>query len=359
MRGIIVCCIIATVIINLLFIVSGLADNELQYDNVQHVQRQLPGSLTANGTYFELNDSKYPNITLTSSRTIKLTLESIPEMVTIYIEKISEATSTQITIGGFEPQTTYHKYEDDYHNQTVFTTDSNGIYTYTQDLTEKHYVFIIPWSDNISIENGPNVKFIRDDATGGDCTFIGTWDSDTKTCTLTTDFSGTIQIDSDCITLDGNGHTLTGSNTGDGVFVSEKEGFTIKDLEIHNFNSGILCRMGPMDISNENYITGNIISNNHNYGISVTEWHGGNKTTINENIIFNNNNYGIFLALGSRYITVACNDIYNNSGGLATFDVAGYNTITDNMIYENRGSGITLCQSFCENICNNIIIDNF
>lgn len=28
---------------------------------------------------------------------------------------------------------------------------------------------------------------IRDDATGGDCTQIGTWDWATKTCTLTSD----------------------------------------------------------------------------------------------------------------------------------------------------------------------------
>jgi len=358
MRGIVIRCIIATIIINLLFIGSGLAVYDQSYELKQPVNPSS-GYLTVTDTHFKLNNIKYPDLTINSSNPVNLTFKSVSEMVNMRFNLINDATATHITLNGLTPLTTYYKYEDDYHNQTVFTTDSNGIYTYTQDLTEKHYVFIIPCSENMSIENGPNVKFISDDATGGDCTSIGTWDFGTKTCTLTTDFSGTIQIDSDCITLDGNGHTLTGSNTGNGVYIFEKEGFTIKDLEIQNFDDGITCGMGIWDISNEISITGNIISNNNNNGISVTEWPGGNKTTINENIIFNNNNYGIFLSFGSCFITVTSNTIYNNSGGLATFDVAGYNTITDNIIYENRGSGIILCQSSCEYISNNIIIDNF
>ena len=38
---------------------------------------------------------------------------------------------------------------------------------------------------------------ITDDATGGECTTIGTWNSASKTCTLTSDVSETITIDSD------------------------------------------------------------------------------------------------------------------------------------------------------------------
>ena len=48
---------------------------------------------------------------------------------------------------------------------------------------------------------------ISDDATGGDCTTIGTWNSGTKTCTLTgnltVDSKHGIEIHSDGITLDG------------------------------------------------------------------------------------------------------------------------------------------------------------
>src|SRR3972149_6707300 len=56
--------------------------------------------------------------------------------------------------------------------------------------------------------------YIRDDATGGDCYLIGTWDGATKTCTLTTDVlvrdEVGIVIAGNGITLDGGGHSITG-----------------------------------------------------------------------------------------------------------------------------------------------------
>ena len=55
--------------------------------------------------------------------------------------------------------------------------------------------------------------YITDDATGGGCTTIGTWDSASKTCTLTSDVSEQITIDGDGITLDGNSHTITMTTT--------------------------------------------------------------------------------------------------------------------------------------------------
>ena len=92
--------------------------------------------------------------------------ESAPEMVTMRIESASDAVSAQISVGGFAPLTTYHKYEDDYHNHTAFTTDANGKYTYIQDLSKKNLVFIQP---------RPSTRFINTNATGGDCTSIGEW----------------------------------------------------------------------------------------------------------------------------------------------------------------------------------------
>lgn len=179
---------------------------------------QMPGRLEANGTYFELiNNSEYLNITLDSSEPINLTLESAPEMVTMHIESASGAASAMIILGGFLPQTTYHKYQDDYHNHTAFTTDANGKYAYMQDLSHMHLIFIQP---------RPSTKFINDNATGGDCTLFGTWDAATKTCTLANDLTETVQIDSNNTILDGNDHTITGSNTGNGIYISGMTGVT-------------------------------------------------------------------------------------------------------------------------------------
>ncbi len=69
----------------------------------------------------------------------------------------------------------------------------------------------------------------------GDCKSIGTWNVATKTCTLTTNVGETIQIDSNGITLNGNGHTITGSNTGTGIYLPSRNGVTIKNLNVKQF----------------------------------------------------------------------------------------------------------------------------
>jgi hypothetical protein len=45
---------------------------------------------------------------------------------------------------------------------------------------------------------------------GGDCAAIGTWNATTTTCTLAGNVIGSIEIMSDGVTLDGNGHVLIG-----------------------------------------------------------------------------------------------------------------------------------------------------
>jgi len=53
---------------------------------------QMPGSVEGTGVHFEVMDSEYLNITLDSTEEISVTLESIPEMVTIHVESASGAT---------------------------------------------------------------------------------------------------------------------------------------------------------------------------------------------------------------------------------------------------------------------------
>ena len=81
---------------------------------------------------------------------------------------------------------------------------------------------------------------ILDDQTGGDCLTIGTWDTVTKTCTLTSDHVITegIVVRSSNVTLDGNGHQITGSGTGMGVWTSGSN-TTIRNLAIDHYYTGI------------------------------------------------------------------------------------------------------------------------
>ncbi len=298
---------------------------------------QMPGWLNATGTHFELSNSNYLNIELDSSEPVKSTLESVPQMVTMNIESASGATTTKITMRGLAPHTSYQKYEDDYHKLVTFTTDSNGSYTYTQDLSKPHFVFIQPKpgkvSKNSTIANPadtlPSTIFIRDNTTGGDCSLIGTWDNTIKTCTLTTDSTSNIQIDSSNIVLDGNGHALTGNDTGFGVYLTGKTGVTIKNLNARNFSGGIYLYN-----ANSNNIISNTVLNNYD-GIYL----GGMPfPSTNNNFIGNNasnNVYGIHLDMNNMQNNLAGNNASNNIYGIY-FRQSSNNSLTGNIMAGNK-----------------------
>jgi len=99
----------------------------------------------------------------------------------------------------------------------------------------------------VSFAEAATTKYIRDDATGGDCTSVGKWNSAAKTCYLTSDLNLTnIIISNNGITLDGGGHSLTGSGTsgGYGVDLIGRSSVTVKNLVISSFNYGIYAYSG-------------------------------------------------------------------------------------------------------------------
>lgn len=122
-----------------------------------------------------------------------------------------------------------------------------------------------------ALANG--VKKISNSVNGGDCAAIGTWNAATKTCTLTTDIttsdSNGIEIISDGITLDGAGHSVTGSGsfTSGGAF-SVKTGVTIKNLTVSGFTYGIYVLA-----SSNSTLTGNTLTNN-TYGVYIASSNG-------------------------------------------------------------------------------------
>lgn len=305
-----------------IFLFSAFQTNAEEISNLPSglSMPQMLGRVEGAGTHFEITDSEYLNLKLSSSETIQLTFESIPEMVTMMFEPTASSTpSTLITIGGFLPNTTYYKYQDDYHNLIEFTTDKNGDYSYEQDISQPHLVFIQPRK---------STKFIKDDPAGGDCSIIGVWDATTKTCALTKDVYETIQIDSNNITLDGNEHAITGAGTGYGVYLYQKTGVTIKNLEVKNFYLGIY-----LDSSRSNTIDNNIISLN-TFGINVWWYSYGN--TITNNTVTSNKYYGINVGYSGSN-TIGNNTIDSNQYLWGIMLVAsGNNTLTGNIISNNN-----------------------
>ncbi|MFA6493528.1 MAG: NosD domain-containing protein [Candidatus Paceibacterota bacterium] len=300
---------------------------------------QIKGETSGIDKHFAITDSEYLNITLDSTENIDLKLVSRPKVITMMFEATTTAQTTQITISNLAKDTTYYKYEDDYHNLTQFTTDSNGSYTFSQDISTRHFVFI---------QTRKSTKFIADNATGGDCTTIGTWESTTKTCTLTQDLTETIQIDSDGITLDGNGHSIliTPEYSSGGVYLYDKTGVTVKNVTINGSHSGVSISGGSNNrVENSTFVgnTGgigirygnnNIISNNTLIGTGITVTFS--KDNIIEYNTANDNDYnGISTTLSSG--TIIRNNTLNNNrvSGIYIYDSQFNDQIIDNTAQEN------------------------
>jgi parallel beta-helix repeat protein len=301
----------------------------------------IPGTTEGTGTHFQIVNTQYPNITLDSSEPITLHMESVPRMITMYITPSASSTvsSSDITISGLVSSSTYYKYEDDYRHLATFITDANGAYSYTQDISIPHDIFI---------QTHKSTKFIQNDGTGGDCASIGTWDPTTLTCTLTADIAETIQIGSNGVTLDGNGHTLTGYDTGVGVLLPyQRMGITIKNLTIAKFSYGIY-----LNSSNNNTITNNTVSNNDGNGIFLTRFSNNNALTGN---IASNNRIGISLSRSNNN-TLTGNTTSNNNPYGIVVSSSNNNTLIGNTT-SNNYIGIII-SSNNNKIYNNNLIAN-
>jgi len=170
----------------------------------------------------------------------------------------------------------------------------------------------------------PGTKRIIDNATGGDCTSIGTWNTAIKTCILTTDFSSTIQIDSNGITLDGNGKTLTGSNkTGNGVYLNGKTGVTIKNLTVKQFEYGIF-----FERSSNNTLS-NVTAMSNGVGIEVY---------VSSNNILSSNNASSNRWDGISLYAASSNDLTGNTAGSNSAAGISLNVSSDNNLYGNTAS---------------------
>ena len=205
---------------------------------------------------------------------------------------------------------------------------------------------------------------ISDDATGGDCTSIGTWDSASRTCTFTSDVSETVVVGSNSITLDGNNHTIDSgsslpcqnSNYNQGIELSVKTNIVIKNFNIKNFCHGIKFANSISNSILNNVLTDNwdshiyiddgtntIISGNTitttsavtptHYGI----WHEDTDSStapLIENNNISNVNHAIF---AYNHVVVKNNILDSNYNGIYLGD---YPQVFDNIITNSGQSGI-------------------
>ena len=216
--------------------------------------------------------------------------------------------------------------------------------------------------------------YIRDDATGGDCGSIGIWDGATKTCTLTTGVNQTIQIDSDGVTLNGNAFTVSVSGELYSIYLPNRTGVTIENVNVEDANSGGIflyqssnniltgntasnnyCGIYLQSSSCSNTLTGNDVSNNH-FGICISS--SSNNTLIGNTVSFSVVT-GISLAYSGNN-TLKGNTVSDNLVGVSLgHNTTVSNTLKGNTISNNSSRGMYLWDLACENlIYNNNFIDN-
>jgi len=205
--------------------------------------------------------------------------------------------------------------------------------------------------------DSPSSFSISNAANGQDCTRIGTWNPDNLTCTLNTDVTfsnGTagIYLNSDGVTLDGAGHTLTGNNTGgaSGVFLPGRHGVTIRNLAVAHFDFGILLAYA----SSNNVLQGNNVSAGGSVGINIDF---SSSNTLTGNTVRANSNTGINLGFSSNDNTLTGNNVSANGGvGIYVYSSNG-NTFSDNTDSQN-GLGIILVSANGNSIYHNNFLNN-
>jgi len=143
---------------------------------------------------------------------------------------------------------------------------------------------------------------------------------------LTKNISETITVQRNNTILDGEGFTIQGNGTGQGIILHNVENVTIKNTKITGFSKGIQLHQSP-----KNTITNNTITNSI-YGILADE---SLQTTISNNIIQNNSWDGIFITASPNSHII--NNTVGNQGKWGIY--LGYSaesTLRKNTMKNNR-----------------------
>ena len=300
----------------------GVAQISRSQDNNQNNNfPSIPGQTSGIKTIFQVTDSDYLNITIQSTVVIEATVQSAPKVVSVVIQP-NAVPSTQLTFFGFIPNKTYYRYDNSFKNETVFNTDNTGSFGFTQNISQGHHV----WIQEIQ-----GTKFIEDNATGGNCTLIGNWDNTTKTCVLNQDLTDNIEIVSNGITLDCDGHQLSDGFawTSFAVLLNNRTNVTVKNCTINNATNAINASFSD----NNTFINNTTSGNSTSFRILSSD----------NNTISNNtssaNGQGVALSSFSQNNTVTNNNISDILFGI-TIDQSQSNTIEDNTIDGHSSTGV-------------------
>jgi parallel beta-helix repeat protein len=224
--------------------------------------------------------------------------------------------------------------------------------TPSSNLSEGMYYFQVSISDNRGNVATGNGGFwvlpyhIEDATNGSDCESIGSWNAASKTCTLDANFStagiDAIHIESDGVTLDGDGHTITGnSGLKVGVLINNRTGVTVRNINANNFREGIYLESSQGCLVEKNGMV------NDSDGVAV--YYGAdNRITGNGFDCFNHNIY----IQGSTGNSIIANNMLGHVEGIRL------NAATGNLIRGNSLVGTARGLSLVSGANNNTVVTN-
>ncbi len=191
-------------------------------------------------------------------------------------------------------------------------------------------------------------------SSGGVSPDTGIFIKDGNTYTLTSDFEGAITVDGNDIIVNGAGHTVEGTGSGNGVSISSKTGVTIANLTVTSYSNGVYlssssnCKIigntithAGMAIRTEGSTYANITSNAISDCTSGMYIDGDGNDNF-DSITYNNvscGNYGIEVFTSRN--TVAYNVIRDTSSSALYIFPGIYSTANSNVLHDN----IVICRA--------------
>jgi len=254
-----------------------------------------PGLVQGTGNHFEITDSDYLNVVLDSSETIEVILTSVPRVVLIDVEAHASAGSTELSLGGLVPDTTYIMQNNGSPDTAEIISDADGNYAWTQDISQYHSIAIYAELGTLFIFSGDSNLACRNN---------GSWNQSTLTCTFNRDVAGPIFPLTSGMTLDGNGHKITAPNNF-GIFVPiRRTGVTVKNFEISQVTYGVKTSSFAHNLT--------LIDNTINDATIAGVWvENSNNLTMTGNTS-NGRSLGVFLS-NTKDTTLSSNTIHGTS----------------------------------------------